>query len=82
MLGDAELIGQLKDIITTGATISYLTTDNDADQWRIIGTTGNIIKLFSSTGQFQLLSFAQLAQFVREERLRINGKPYQDTPQG
>lgn len=81
MLSDEELIEHLKGIITTGTTVSYLAADN-VDQWRIIGTTGNIIKLFSDTGQFQLLSFAELGQFAREGRLKINGKPYLDTPQG
>ena len=81
MSGEAELIAQLKGIITTGTTISYLAAADNSDQWRIIGTTGNIIKLFSGTGQFQLLSFAQLGQFVREGRLKINGKLYRGTPQ-
>ncbi len=46
MSSDRELISQLRDIITTGTTISYLATDTDSDQWRIIGTTGNIINFF------------------------------------
>lgn len=79
MSSDRELISQLRDIITTGTTISYLATDTDSDQWRIIGTTGNIIKLFSGTGAFQLLSFAQMAQFAREGRLKIDGKAYSVT---
>jgi hypothetical protein len=80
MLTDQELIADLKDIITTGASISYLDTGSAVNKWRIIGTTGNIIKLFSGTGAFQLLSFAQLAQFAREGRLKINGKLYLDAP--
>ena len=71
MLTDQELIADLKDIITTGASISYLDTGSAVNKWRIIGTTGNIIKLFSGTGAFQLLSFAQLAQFAREGRLSL-----------
>lgn len=82
MLSDEELIGQLKGIISTGAIISYLGVDSDSTKWRIIGTTGNIIKLFSGTGEFQLLSFAELGQFAREGRLQINGKLYIGTPQG
>lgn len=81
MLTDEELTKHLKDIITTGTSISYLDTGSDADKWRIIGTTGNIIKLFSGTGSFQLLSFVQLAQFAREGRLIINGKSFKDTLQ-
>ena len=71
-----ELSADLKRIITTGTTISYQDSDDDANKWSIIGTTGNIVKLFSPAGTFQLLSFAQLAQFAQEGRLKINGKPY------
>lgn len=66
--------------LSYGTTISYLPAADKSNQWRIIGTTGSIIKLFSGTGQFQLLSFAELGQFGREGRLTINGKLYTGTP--
>ena len=75
-MAEEELITDLREIIITGATISYLDSDS-ADTWRIIGTTGNIVKLFSGRGTFQLLSFADLAQFAEEGRLVVDGKRYQ-----
>jgi hypothetical protein len=70
------LITDLRRIIITGATISYLDSDCSTDIWRVIGSTGNIVKLVSGSGSFQLLSFAVLARFAAEGRLVVDGVPY------
>jgi len=78
----AELAQAIKAVLMVGDTIGFEpdAAVNPAHSYRIIGTTGNIIKFFDDGGQFHLLSFAQLAEFAQEGRLLLNGKPY--TPRG
>ncbi|HHY92063.1 MAG TPA: hypothetical protein GX511_01825 [Firmicutes bacterium] len=76
-----ELAAAIKGVLRVGDTIGFEAdaAKNPAHRYRIIGTTGNIVKFFDDQGQFHLLSFAQLAAFAAENRLLLNGVPY--TPQ-
>lgn len=73
-----DQVTALKAMLKVGDTIGF--EPGAKERYRIIGTTGNIIKCFDAAGGFHLLSFAQLAQFAAEERLVVNGVKH--TPRG
>jgi|GEM_PF-4247458 len=70
-----ELAQAIKAALKVGDTIGFEPAA-PGHCYRVIGTTGNIVKFFDETGQFRLLSFAQLAQFAEEGRLLLNGNLY------